>query len=488
MTVTTNPTLTVALVTIARPTFDVPLAQSVADAALAQLEQAGLHVVGSRNTLIMDADSAARVQDDLRTTQPAPRTTPYDLLVLLQASFADSSMAVALAELAAEQRIPVLLWAVPDERVGGRLRLNSLCGINLAGHALMLRGIAYDYLLTQADDPAALVKIETLARAGRALRALDGATLGVVGDHPAGFDTCAYNADDLARLFGVKVQPVALADTLAQAAATGDAERERFVTRVMEVAPNVAELDQTAVRGTAGVYHALRTLANDAQLAGVAVRCWPEFFTELGCAACGAMSVLNEEQCPASCEADVNGTVTSLLLQALAGAPAFITDLVSIEAESDSAVLWHCGLAPASMADPEAEILGAIHSNRKLPLLFEFPLKPGRVTVARLHRTAPGNGAEVRSLKSEVLTQDSGLKAQAAGYQLVIGGGEMVRAPKSFTGTSGVLRFDRPATAVFDTIMRMGLEHHVSIVYGDYRAELRSAARLVGLPVVELTA
>ncbi|MBE2238388.1 MAG: hypothetical protein IAE81_11390, partial [Caldilineaceae bacterium] len=66
------------------------------------------------------------------------------------------------------------------------------------------------------------------------------------------------------------------------------------------------------------------------------------------------------------------------------------------------------------------------------------------------------------------------------------GGGEMMRAPKSFTGTSGVIRFDRPATEVLDTILGMGLEHHVSIVYGDYRAELRSLARQVGLEVVEL--
>ena len=152
--------------------------------------------------------------------------------------------------------------------------------------------------------------------------------------------------------------------------------------------------------------------------------------------------------------------------RALSAQPVFITDLVSIEAASDSAVLWHCGLAPVSMADPQREILGTVHSNRKLPLLFEFPLKPGRVTLARLHRTALDNGT--------------------AGYQLVIGGGEMMRAPKSFTGTSGVLRFDRPATEVLDTILRMGLEHHVSIVYGDYRAELRSFARLVGLEVVEL--
>ena len=132
-------------------------------------------------------------------------------------------------------------------------------------------------------------------------------------------------------------------------------------------------------------------------------------------------------------------------------------------------MLWHCGLAPAGMADPEAEILATVHSNRQLPLLFEFPLKPGRVTLARLHRTA-AQGA-----------------AGANAYQLVVGGGEMQRADKSFTGTSGVIRFDAPATNVLDTVMGAGLEHHFNITYGDYRQELRDFARLVGLDVLELT-
>jgi L-fucose isomerase-like protein len=171
--------------------------------------------------------------------------------------------------------------------------------------------------------------------------------------------------------------------------------------------PNLAELDANAVAGTAGVYATLRAEVNARSLSGVAVRCWPEFFTELGCAACGAMSMLGEEGCPASCEADVNGTVTSLLLQHLADAPAFLTDLVSIDAASDTGVLWHCGLAPTSMADPAVGVRGTVNSNRKLPLLFEFPLRPGRVTVARLHRRSLAGGVN--------------------GYQLAIGGGEMVQ-------------------------------------------------------------
>jgi L-fucose isomerase-like protein len=448
---------TVALVAIARPTFDVPLAQSVAGAAAQALAHAGLAVGGPGPILIMDAAGSAAAAAQLAAAT-------FDLLILLQASFADSSMAVHLAGIAHDRGIPVLLWAVPDARDGGRLRLNSLCGINLAGHALMLRGIPYEYVLAPADDPAGLQTVQVLARAGRARRILRHATIGVVGEHPTGFDTCQYDAGALHRLCGVQVAPLELGSVL-QAARVADAgARQQFLDRVRAQAPNLDDLDVQATSGTAGVYVALREEVAARGLGGIAVRCWPEFFTELGCAACGAMSVLNDDHCPASCEADVNGTVTSLLLQSIGGGEAFITDLVSIEAQSDTGVFWHCGLAPFAMADPAVGVRGTVHSNRKLPLLFEFPLKPGRITLARLHRTAPGD------------------------YQLVFGGGEMVAAPRPYGGTCGVVRFDLPATTVFDRIMRHGLEHHFSITYGDCRAELAAFARLAGLPALDLTA
>ncbi len=454
--------LSVALLSIARPTFDLPLAQSVADGANALLTDAGFEVVGTGAELLMDADAASQAIFALASAE-------FDLLVIFQASFADSTMAVEIAASVGSRHVPVLLWAVPDERDGGRLRLNSLCGINLAGHALTRRGIAYDYLHMAADDRLALAQIERLARVGRAIHTLQGARIGLMGEHPDGFDTCDYNAQDLDTLFGTEVVPFALDSLLKDAAGIPSEARQVVVERAALLADNLSEMDADGVNGTAGVYVALRKAADQHGLDGVAVRCWPEFFTELGCAACGAMSMLNDERCPASCEADVNGTVTSLLLQSISGGLAFITDLVSIDGESDTGVFWHCGLAPAGMADPQAEILATVHSNRQLPLLFEFPLKPGRVTLARLHRTA-AQGV-----------------AGADAYRLVIGGGEMQRANKSFTGTSGVIRFDVSATNVLDTVMGAGLEHHFNITYGDYRQELRDFARLVGLDVLELT-
>jgi L-fucose isomerase-like protein len=113
------------------------------------------------------------------------------------------------------------------------------------------------------------------------------------------------------------------------------------------------------------------------------------------------------------------------------------------------------------MRDPDASATATIHTNRKMPLLYEFPLKPGAVTLMRISQ------------------------AQSA-PKMVLAGAEMLKRPMAFTGTSGVLRFERPAQDVLDDVIATGLEHHLAIAYGDHRARLREVAAAMDLPVLEL--
>lgn len=63
--------------------------------------------------------------------------------------------------------------------------------------------------------------------AGRALRLLRGRTIGVVGQHPAGFDTCAvHDVADLAWLFGVDVAALELPALLQAAREAPEAGRQ----------------------------------------------------------------------------------------------------------------------------------------------------------------------------------------------------------------------------------------------------------------------
>ena len=191
------------------------------------------------------------------------------------------------------------------------------------------------------------------------------------------------------------------------------------------------------------------------------MRCWPETFTEYGGAVCGPVAMMGEARVPCACEADVYGALTSLLLQKVADAPAFLTDLVDLDVADNTGVVWHCGQAPLSMADPDVKPLAAIHNNRRMPLLYEFPLKPGKVTFFRL--------------------------SQAKGMPMaVIGGGEMLKRPLAFNGTSGVVRFDSGSRNVLEHIMGAALEHHMALAYGDHRAALEAAAAELGLPVLIL--
>jgi L-fucose isomerase-like protein len=445
-----NKNLIVGFVPIARPTFDVAFAQDLTDQVYARLVQAGYKLVGSQ-VLVMDADAVADVAQLLSENPP-------DLLLVLQASFADSTMVMRLMNMV---EAPLLMWALPEERTGGRLRLNSFCGINLAGHALLRAGYAYDYVYAAPDSTSALEKLHTLATASSIRRRLRTARIGRVGENPDGFETCLVNYDTLQGKFGIEIEQIQLDDVFDNARAVEQSAVDSVVKRISEQVSGVDELEPVATQKTFRAYLALSEMTDSLKLDGMAVRCWPEFFTDFGCSACGAMSLLSDEMKPSSCETDVNGTITQLILQWISDEPAFGSDLVSFDLEDDLAILWHCGLAPLSMADPDVPPEGTIHSNRKMPFLMQFPLKPGRVTLARL-------------------SESGGV------FRLVVGGGEMVKAPVSFSGTSGTLRFDSGASTVMDTIMREGLEHHMALTYGDYVDTLVTLAHMLDLPVLNL--
>jgi L-fucose isomerase-like protein len=177
-------------------------------------------------------------------------------------------------------------------------------------------------------------------------------------------------------------------------------------------------------------------------------------------AACAAQGMLAASGTPATCEADVLGAVTAVALEAAAGRRAFVADLVDA-AEDGTVAFWHCGQAAPDLAHPDEPIGSTVHPNRRRPLLHEFRLRPGRITIARL-----GHG-------------DGGLR-------LALGGGEILDAPRPFTGTAAVARPDTPADELVATVLAEGLDHHYGLVHGDVRGVMVAFAEALDIPVVAL--
>ncbi len=461
------------LVPIARPTFDVPFAEATARTAEINLREAGLEIVGSSH-LAMDAASLTELLDQLATQA-------IDALVILQASFADSSLALQAAAI----NVPIILWAFPEARTGGRLRLNSFCGINLAGYALTNAGNDYQWLYAPADDPQAPAAIQGLlevdqsrpriadipdlasfspsaSSAAEMIREkLQTTTIGRVGNRPDGFEPCAYTSEAVSEVLGITVDEVPLPALFERADSADARDVAAAYDRAAGFLTGMDKVDQVALDRSLRLNVGLRSLIRDRNWSGVATRCWPETFTEFGGAACTPMAMLTDDGTPGTCEADVYGNITGLILGWLTGSASFVADLVQIDEETNTGVFWHCGLAPFEMADPDSTPTATVHSNREKPRLSEFALKPGRVTLARV--------------------------SQSRGqHRIVVGGAEMLRSPLAFSGTAGVAQFDQPVAAVMSAILNEGLEHHFGIVYGDGRDKLRALASLLALPTVEI--
>ena len=464
----------ILVLALGRPTFDVPFAEDFAAKAFATLDKTGLSITGPRG-LLFDADAA-------RAAIAGIAAQDMGGVLLLQVTFTDASMTVEIAK--TFPGLPLGIWAFPEPRAGGRLRLNSFCGLNLAAHALGRAGIAHGSLYAAPDAvdlakplraalgvsamPATGLRPAKSApgaksRAEALVEAMSGAKIGLVGEHPGGFETCRFEPGRLESLAGATIEAIPLADMFARARAVDSKQTAARLAAARATYAGLDTVDAEQLGKSLALLDAMEDLKAEKALDVFAVRCWPETFTEYGCAICGPMGMMGEAGTPCACEADVMGALTTLLVSETAGEPGWLVDIVDMDEADGTGVFWHCGSAPLSMRDPAVKARAQIHSNRKMPLLAEFTLKPGRITIARL--TQARNG-----------------------LALVLGAGDVVSAPMAFTGTSATVKFDGGVAKARDVLIGEMLEHHVAMVYGDHRETLEAWAALKGLPVLDFTA
>ena len=464
-----EPDMKIGILPLGRPTFDVPFAKEKLVAVLAALDATGHEIIGPRELLFDEPETRLAMADLVGSG--------VDQVLIIQVTFTDASMTVAIGS---EFNQPLSIWAVPEPRIGGRLRLNSFCGLNLAAHALGLNDRCFGWLYADPGDDNIAWQIPKLLSGQRPAGRLGagsvpdsspegqtiadvitGRRIARIGAHPVGFDTCAYDAGALKRLAGVEVDTLELDNLFETARSATAAASSALRAEISKEINGLDKVDQDELDRSLKLKLALDELRKNGDYDAFAIRCWPETFTEYGGAVCGPAAMLGEDRIPCACEADVYGALTQLILMQAAQAPVFLTDLVDMDVADNTGVVWHCGQAPISMRDPDGVAEATIHTNRKQPLLYQFALKPGPVTFMRISQ-AHGN------------------------VQMVIGFGEMLRRPMSFTGTSGVVRFDRPAAAVLEDVIASGLEHHMALAYGDHRVVLRGVAGAMKLPLLEI--
>ena len=464
---------TAIIIPTARPTFDLPTATAYADAAAASLRELGAEVTRPDGLVMTAADIPAA---------SALLDPDADLIVHVCASFADAGPALELYQ---DLGRPVLLWAFREPgTTGDRLLLNSLCGANLAAHALVRAGVDVRLCYGNPDEPAVrtllaaalageLPTAPTLPgcigeRAPRqvaltALEQLRGQRIGVLGEPPTGFTPSEYDADMLRDLFGLEVETLTIDAMFDRIGQIAPPDRQRELAAAMEWQPSLADLERGVLDTFAAVTIALRDWHDDERLSALSIRCWPEFPTELGACPCSALSRLADEEVATQCERDVYGAATMLLMAALGSGPSYLVDTVDLVADENMVRFWHCGSAATGLSAEPADATQSTHCNRKIGVVGNFALRPGPVIAVRL-------------------TEDPN---RPSSLRMLIASGTALDRPNRFQGNTADVVLDTDAHRFVESLVTGGFPHHTVLAWNDIRPGLRAVADELDITVVE---
>jgi L-fucose isomerase-like protein len=387
--------------------------------------------------------------EDARRAAGKFASSGLDGLVCVSGTFHLGHLALELRKRVA---VPFLLWGLDEPPYnGGKIRLNSVCGVNLDASNLYKSGID-DYRTTFGE------KIdEAWIDALRVIAALRSTRVGIAGYRAHGFFNLGVADPGLFGGMGVLLDHFELREMYEAPVAADRIESRR--AQLVSVF-DAREVSETQVAKVAELAARIDGFCQANGLDALAIRCWPEFARDFGVAPCAAMSLLQSEGRILACEGDVEGALSMIAHRALGAETPFLFDFSQVDFAANHALFWHCGVAPCNLWD------GA--SRRSLDTYFaggrgvtaDFVLKPGELSVARID-TARG------------------------ATRLFLQHARGVPMEQALKGTYLKAVFDRPVREVLELIVTKGIAHHASMVYGDYREPLRIAAGLKRWEIVE---
>ena len=452
---------------LARETFDVDFAESKFSEAKNLLKSITSEALGF-NQLITNDDIAKKALDFFAKNE-------CDKIFLFQTTFTDAKFILNFAQ---DVKKPICIVSFPEPRTGGRLRLNSICGLNLGMHSLIKNNISPEFIIMEDDSESNKLSFSQFIESNNigVKTAWKKATtnnvqpsfgdtadmqkIGVIGTRPEGFDTCDYDSVEVKDKLNVSLVDIDLDDLFEESRNVNNSTIASTKKRIESYLEGTQELEQDEFDKSISIYHGLDSLKEKHNLDAFAIRCWPETFTEYGCASCGPMAMMNEKKVSCACEADVLGGISCNILNQINDRPSLLVDIVDVDKADNSLVFWHCGLAPISMAK-EGTAKSGIHSNRKKPLLHDFSLKAGEITIFRVSKAR--NKLQFFVLKGTVIDR-----------------------PNSFSGTSGVISLGSDSAHKAEKMFKGGLEHHVAFTYGDVSDQLVQLGNHMDIPTYTL--
>ncbi len=434
--------VTLGVVCLARHTFDYTAALDLYKGIIKDmqnLEEVNLVAVEEQVIEVEDARAAgARFLAE-----------QIDGLVVISGTFHLGHLVLELDKML---HVPILLWGLPELPYnGGKIRLNSVCGVNLNSSNLYKSGNKsyYVHIGSQINtDWVDAVRIKA---------AFKKAHLGVLGYRARGFFNLGVYDLNVFSQMGILIDHFELSEVWNYPVEQSAIEkRKQQVTEIFDV----TELTEYQLNKVAELTAKLHQFMEDHKLTALAIRCWPEFAAEFDTSPCAAMSILQSEHTILTCEGDVEGSLSMVAHRAVGGVTPYLFDFSQVDLEENTALLWHCGVAPCNLWDGRCTRSLSTYFAGGKGVTADFVLKDGDISVLRID-------------------------SDRTTYRLFLAEGSVIPMAKELRGTYMKTRFSKPIDQLLTTITDNGIAHHASVVYGQFIQPLRIFGKIQGWEVIE---
>lgn len=435
---------------LVRPQFDAKLAEQRFTASLAALKLSIPDLVSPQKPLTAPAELLAFIEN-----LPADPTA----LIIHQLTFTGQEFS---DEVVKRYAVPTLIVAEEEPSVHGWLHLNALTGLLSTANNLHTHGLPYQQYLGGLDTSAGTQVVQQFVSSVQAYDALQHLTLGVVSTYPLGFNFSGTQPNRLRQTFGVRLRHYSIDQAFKDAEQLAPQDYAEQLTYAQQNLKGLDPKDPRAIR-MAQYLTVMHQKVDQDHLGAIASRCWPDFFDKFDSAPGGIFSQLTDQLTPVAEEGDIHGAVSMALLQALTNnqSPAFLGDVTRLDPEDNTVTLWH-DYGAYQLCNPDYPATAGVHPNRHIGVSVDGALKPGPVTLVRVH----WDGQH---------------------YQLVTLTGKVLAAEPQFNGVSGKVQITLPVNTLLDELAQMGAESHFALIYGNYAAAITWLGRWLGVPVTTLT-
>lgn len=367
--------------------------------------------------------------------------------------------------------VPVIFFSVQNtdklDKSGNyehSLRNSGVIGIAQITGTMKKLNRKYKVVVGSIDDTRAYDKMETFIKANQAIADIKEANVGVIGNVFRGMYDLELSKTFLKSTFDVNVIYIQASHLLAQWETVTDDEVNEAANKLLSRFKKRGITDDDVKRAVK-LAIAMEKLAKKFRLDAMCFL--DQHFVQkqtLTTARIGASLLMENSDITVTCEGDLGGLVTMMLMKSISGIPALMGEWGEYDVENNASLIMGHGIGTPALAASDDKI-----TLTRTPeewgfegagLNYELILKPGPATVAHIIETTNG-------------------------YKMIISPCESVDYPTlPYDELHALVKFKTPIKDYLEKVFESGVTHHAIVGVGDMSRELLLVAEYLGVEVL----